>query len=70
MIWYRLVACGNTPQYMRMVARENWASYDRFNRSVVDLLANDEVALLDFADAAQVSNTDSWRYRAELSNLP
>ncbi len=55
---------------MRMVARENWASYDRFNRSVVDLLANDEVALLDFADAAQVSNTDSWRYRAELSNLP
>jgi len=68
--WYRLVTGGNQPQYMLMVARENWASYDHFNRSVSDLLANDEAALRDFTDAVQTSTTESWHYRTELSNLP
>lgn len=68
--WYRLVTGGDTPQYMLMVARGNWASYDRFERDRTALLSGDEAALRDFADAVQSSTTESWRYRQELSRLP
>ncbi|MFC4762582.1 hypothetical protein [Dyella koreensis] len=68
--WYRLVTGGDTPQYMLMVSREDWASYDRFEQDIAALLAGDEAALRDFADAVQSSTTESWRYRQELSRLP
>ena len=68
--WYRLVTGGDKPQYMLMVARANGASYDMFRKDLADLLANDQNALRDFADAVRSSTTESWQYRADLSNLP
>lgn len=68
--WYRLVTGGGKPQYMLMVARENWASYDAFRNDVSDLLANDQNALRDFTDAVSSAETESWQYHADLSNLP
>jgi hypothetical protein len=68
--WYRLVSGDDKPQYMLMVARADWASYDSFNKEVSDLLANDQGALRDFTDAVRSSNTESWEYHPDLSNLP
>jgi hypothetical protein len=68
--WYRLVTGGDTPQYMLMVARANWASYDGFRKDIGELLADDPNALRDFADAVRSSSTESWQYHADLSNLP
>ncbi|PWK92750.1 hypothetical protein [Fulvimonas soli] len=68
--WYRLVAGGDQPQYLLMVARADWASYDRFDRDVPALLAGDADALAAFAAAVAAVETESWRYRADLSNLP
>jgi hypothetical protein len=68
--WYRLVTGGDKPQYMLLVARANWASYDTFREDLADLLANDQGALRDFTDAVRLSTTENWQYRADLSNLP
>ena len=68
--WYRLVTGGDKPQYMLMVARANWASYDNFRRDIAGLLANDQNALRDFTDAVRSSSAETWTYRADLSNLP
>lgn len=68
--WYRLVTGGDKPQYMLMVARANWASYDGFRKDIADLLTNDQNALHDFTDAVRTSSTETWTYHADLSNLP
>jgi hypothetical protein len=68
--WYRLITGGDKPQYMLMVARANWASYDSFNKEVSALLADDPQALHDFSDAVHSMSTESWRYHPDLSNLP
>jgi len=67
--WYRLVTGGDSAQYMLLVAREDWADYDRFERSLGALLAHDEAAQRDVADAVQSATSETWRYRAELSAL-
>lgn len=68
--WYRLVSGGSGPQYLLFVARDGWAGYDRFNRSLPDLLAHDAAALRDYAAAVRSTTTETWRYRPELSVLP
>ncbi|MFC3650951.1 hypothetical protein ACFONN_05300 [Dyella humi] len=68
--WYRLVTGGDKPQYMLMVARANWASYDGFRKDLADLLTNDQSALHDFTDAVRTSSTETWTYHADLSSLP
>lgn len=67
--WYRLTV-GGAAEYMLMVARDNWASYDRFNRDAADLLTDDPSALRDFTEAVRGADSETWRYRAELSYLP
>lgn len=68
--WYRLVVGGQTPQYMLMVSRGNWASYDDFDRDVSSLLAGDGAALDDYTAAVRSAETETWRYRPELSLIP
>ncbi|WP_233842041.1 hypothetical protein [Dyella sp. 2HG41-7] len=68
--WYRLISGGEKPQYMLMVARTNWSSYDVFRKDTAELLAGDQNALRDFTDAVRGSRTESWQYHADLSNLP
>lgn len=68
--WYRLVTGGDKPEYMLMVARANWTSYDSFDKELVDLLAGDASALRDFSDSVRSMNTESWNYHADLSSLP
>lgn len=67
--WYRLVTGGDTAQYMLLVARDGWASYDRFERSLGSLLSGDTATAKDVADAVQSATTETWRYRPDLSAL-
>lgn len=68
--WYRLVTGASKPQYMLMVTRVNWASYDSFDRDISALLADDPQALRDFSDAVRSMSTESWDYQPDLSRLP
>jgi hypothetical protein len=68
--WYRLVVGGEAPQYMLMVSREDWSSYDGFDRSLAELLAGDDAALEDYAASVRSVEVETWRYRPELSLLP
>lgn len=68
--WYRLVAGGEAPQYLLLIARHGWAGYDRFEGNLADLLAGDEAALADYAAAVRTVDVETWRYRPELSLLP
>lgn len=68
--WYRLVVGGARPTYVLQIARPDWASYDRFNRSVGDLLASYPAALADYAAAVSEIESETWTYRQALSYLP
>lgn len=68
--WYRLVVGGTQSTYVLQIARADWASYDRFHRSTADLLAADPAALADYVAAVDDVQSETWTYRAELSNLP
>jgi len=68
--WYRLVVGGEAPQYLLLVARGTWADYDRFDGDLTGLLAGDEDALADYAAAVRSVDTETWRYRPELSLVP
>ena len=67
--WHRLTV-GGPPECMLMIARDNWASYDRFNHQIPNLLGGNETALRDFAEAVSESESETWQYHAELSYLP
>jgi len=68
--WYRLMVGGMQSTYVLQIARADWASYDRFHRSIAELLATDPAALADYAAAVNDVQSETWTYRAELSNLP
>lgn len=68
--WYRLVVGGEAPQYLLLVPRENWASYERFDRTIPSLLAGDGAALEDYTAAVRSTDAETWRYRPELSLVP
>lgn len=68
--WYRLVVGGKAPQYLLLVARQDWAAYDRYAEDIASLLANDAAALADYVAAVRSVDVETWRYRPELSLVP
>lgn len=68
--WYRLVAGGRQPQYMLMVARDDWASYDRFRQTPAELIAGRDTAAADYAAAVREVSSEVWNYRTDLSYIP
>lgn len=67
--WYELVVGGAVPEFMLMVARGGWASYDRTPVGVEALL-RDTDALAAYADAVEGVEAETWNYRADLSLIP
>lgn len=68
--WYRLVSGGEQPQYMLVVARDDWSGFDTFEQDVPAVLKGNEGALRDYQASVSDMRTEMWRYRAELSLLP
>ncbi|HEY9132590.1 MAG TPA: hypothetical protein VIM98_12605 [Dyella sp.] len=69
-MWYRLVVGGAQPTYVLQIARPDWASYDRFHRSVPELLAGQPAALADDVAAVKEIESETWTHRRALNYLP
>ena len=67
--WYEKIVGGALPEFMLMVVREDWASYDRAPGGVEALL-RDSDALAAYADAVEGVEAETWSYREDLSLIP
>ncbi len=71
--WYELVVGGDSPAYLLMVARDGWSGYDVHPGGLEAVLAASGrgEGLLEALTASVASvESESWSYRADLSNVP
>ncbi|HJR74602.1 MAG TPA: hypothetical protein VJ806_13305 [Luteimonas sp.] len=66
--WYEKVVGGVAPEYMLMVARGGWKSYDEHSVVLDDLVGPDR--LQDLAAAVDEVRVETWLYREDLSLIP
>lgn len=66
--WYEKVVGGTAPEYMLMVARDGWKSYDDHSTALDDLVG--EERLQDLAAAVDEVRVETWLYREDLSLIP
>jgi hypothetical protein len=75
--WYQLVSGGETPQFLMVTDRENWAAYERsFEEEINGLMekvyGKDQAAsiLREARSAVRSQYIETWQYRADLSFVP
>lgn len=74
--WYELIVGGDTPGYMLMVARDDWAGYDARGESLESLVAGvadttrTQGLLEDLAASVAEAKVETWDYREDLSLIP
>lgn len=66
--WYEKVSGGAAPEYMLMVARDGWKSYDEHSVTLDELVGQD--LLQDLTDAVDEVRVETWLYREDLSLIP
>ncbi len=66
--WYEKVVGGAAPEYMLMVARDDWKSYDEHSVALDDLVGPER--LQDLAAAVDEVRVETWLYREDLSLIP
>lgn len=66
--WYEKVSGGTAPEYMLMVARDGWKSYDGDDAALDDLVGPDR--LQDMTAAVEEVRVETWLYREDLSLIP
>lgn len=67
--WYEKVVGGAAPQYMLMVARQDWKSYDD-HAADLDQLVGSEAQREDLTAAVAEVDSETWSYREDLSLIP
>ncbi|WP_242111447.1 hypothetical protein [Luteimonas aquatica] len=67
--WYEKVVGGAVPQYMLMVAREDWKSYDAHDGGLERLAATPALQD-DLAASVAEASAETWSYREDLSLIP
>lgn len=67
--WYEKIVGGTAPEYMLMVARDDWTSYDTHAVSL-DELVTDPARLEDLTAAVAQVRVETWLYRDDLSLIP
>ena len=74
--WYQGVGGTGSPEYMLMVARNGWASFDRMPGDLETVLATVDDAttrrelLAAYAASVDEVTSEIWRYRSEMSLVP
>lgn len=75
--WFELVDGGETPQFLKLVDRDNWASYehppDENLGSIMDkTYGKDQAASImrDVRTAVRSQYVETWQYRPDLSFVP
>lgn len=66
--WYEKVTGGAAPEYMLMVARDDWRSHDGDDAALDDLVGPDR--LPDLTAAVDKVRVETWLYRQDLSLIP
>ncbi len=67
--WYEKLTGGALPEFMLMVARDGWASYDR-DPAGLEALLHESDALDAYAASVESVEAETWTYRADLSLIP
>jgi hypothetical protein len=72
--WYQLVNGGETPQFLMLVDRDNWAAYEHaFDENLDDIMektyGKDRAASIigDVRRAVRSQYVETWQYRPDLS---
>ena len=75
--WYQLVSGGETPQFLMLVDRDNWASYehapDENLGSIIEKsFGKDQAASImrDIHQGVRSQYVETWQYRPDLSFVP
>lgn len=66
--WYEKVTGGAAPEYMLMVARDGWKSYDEHAVALDEQVGQER--LPDLAAAVDEVRVETWLYREDLSLIP
>ena len=77
MRWYQLVSGGETPQFLVLADRANWAAYEQSAEEKLDsmmekMYGKDQAARImrDARSAVRSQSVETWQYRADLSFVP
>lgn len=77
MRWYQLVSGGETPQFLVLADRANWAAYGQAPEEKLDsmmekMYGKDQAARImrDARSAVRSQYVETWQYRADLSFVP
>jgi hypothetical protein len=75
--WYQLVSGGETPQFLVLADRANWAAYEQSAEEKLDsmmekMYGKDQAARImrDAHSAVRSQYVETWQYRADLSFVP
>jgi hypothetical protein len=75
--WFELVNGGETPQFLMLVDRDNWAAYEEAaNENLSDIMektyGKDRAAsiMADVRRAVRSQYVETWQYRPDLSFVP
>jgi len=66
--WYEKMVGGAAPEFMLMIARDGWKSYDEHSDALDDLVG--QARLQDLAAAVGEVRVETWLYREDLSLIP
>jgi len=75
--WFQLVNGGETPQFLMLADRDNWASYEHsldenLSSIVKKMYGKDQAASImqDVRRAVRSQYVETWQYRPDLSFVP
>ena len=75
--WYELVSGGETPQFLMLDNRADWASYEQTEKETLDSVTERTFGrqqgaeiMKDFRSAIRSEYVETWQYRADLSFVP
>ena len=75
--WFQLVSGGETPQFLMLADRDNWASYEHSPDENLDSImektygkAQAASIMLDIRRAVRSQYVETWQYRPDLSFVP
>jgi hypothetical protein len=75
--WFQLVSGGETPQFLMLVDRADWAAYEesgeeKLQTTMEAVYGKDETARImqDARSAVRSEHVETWQYRADLSFVP
>jgi hypothetical protein len=75
--WYQLVSGGESPQFLLLADRANWAAFEPTSEKTLDTMMEEaygkeqgETILRSVRSAVRSQYLEAWQYRSDLSFAP